>query len=247
MQTHARSPRSGIRPWLGLLGLAALLMSLGCAASQIETEPESPLVDLKVSDAALKERFDAVPNPVRPLRVAIVSAKRGGAVSEVVLRDNIDQETIDRWTKWISDGPGVEHAQFLPTVLAPPGQRLNLDALRLAAASRKCSLLLIYRQQRRVVNVSNAWAVLYITLVGTLFVPGTECIGENRIEVLLVDVLNGHVYGDAIVTGRGSSLGPLYFLNTWRGRALRRATADAHEKLEKRLHEIFKRLNGSRE
>ena len=225
-----------------LLCLLLAVSAVGCSTATIESEEPLPPVTMHVSSEYLKQRLEDKRAPKPPWRVAVVVVKGGGAVSKLVVRDNVAQETIEKWTNWIGKSAGVKEVEYLPTALAPPDHRLSLETLQFAAVSRQCPLLLIVREQRRLVEYSNPWAILYVTVVGSLFVPGTDVVAENRIEVLLVDAVTGRLHGDALITGRGESYGPLYFVNTWRARALRRANSKAAEDVQARLQSMFKQL-----
>lgn len=223
--------------WAAAFALA--MLAAGCRARAERSERELPPITLYASPQALGEMLEPAKPPQTPVRVAIVMVNAGSALSDYEVRQDVSDETIVRCRDLLARVPEVSSVEYLPEILVSPERRITLDSLRYAAAARGCAVLLVFRVQRRLVQVSNPWALGYITIVGALFIPGTECLAESRVEALLVDCVSGRLYGDLLITGHGRSYGPLYFQNTWRARALSRATEDAMTQMKRAAPELL--------
>ena len=224
--------------------ITMLLLVAGCAT---ETPvPEYKSLTERFSKEKLQQALQSRPEIKKPWRVAIVRVSKGGALGGFVTHGNTPQESIDMWTALAKKCNGVADAEFLPEILIPPGYQISYDLLRLGAAKRQCNLLLIVREQRRKVQISNAWAVGYFTIIGAFFIPGTDCIVDAKFEAMLADPVSGHIFGDIIVSGRGYSYGPLYFVNTWRARAAQRATKACRKQAANALPKVFENVDKPR-
>jgi hypothetical protein len=211
----------------------------GCRSVPQEPERERAPITAYESPLGLARRFEPAPTVPLPARVAIVMVEEGSTLQTVRVRRNVDAETIALWCGLVGRQEGVADVDFLPEIVLPPDRDIAFDAVRLAAAGRQCRLVFVVRSQRRLVQLSNAFALGYVTVVGALFIPGTDCLAQNRVEAVLVDTVTGHTFADMLVTGEGKSWGPLYFVNTWRARALRRATEDAVARVREKLPGMF--------
>ena len=220
--------------------LFSMVMS-GCYTAQ-QVQEYRLLLD-KIPPETLEKELSAQPKATRPWRVAVVRVSEGGLLYGFVVHQNTGQGSVDMWTDLVKGRPGVAAVDFLPDLIAPPGPTISYDNLRLAAVKRQCPLLLIVREEQSLLQVSNAWAIGYFTIVGAFFIPGTDCLAHRKLEALLVDSVSGYIFGDMIVTGKGLSYGPLYFVNTWRARASKRAATDARGQAAKKLTELFEKAD----
>ena len=80
----------------------------------------------------------------------------------------------------------------LVTEMMPiPSGALGMETLREIAARYKLRYIVLYRENvRKRVHV-NPWAVGYVTLVGTLFLPGSTLMLDGYVEASLFDVKTG--------------------------------------------------------
>lgn len=181
--------------------LFLMMVAAGCGVSTwrpAARHPFDPHSTLEINDQDIARAFEAKPQlPARPLRVAWFSW-------EPERREGI-QAALDAL-------PGVESAYAIPPLLVtgegrfggeagawPPAapEPLSLKKLRLLAAQAQADVLLILDHGWRQTTEANGLAAFNVLLLPALFTPFLDSRVESYLDVFVVDVRNGYLYGQA--------------------------------------------------
>lgn len=193
-----------------LVGL--LLMTLGCAGPAGFDRNAMLAVLRSDSDADVDQPAAAHPPSVTPFalpfKLALYFVDR-----EVEPRHGLhkiqwlgaDKETLARWLKSLRDERIVSEL-FLLTDPTIRGRDVRM--IRRAAARYGMDAVLIVDGVGSVDRFNNGYAVLYPTLVGAYFAPGTECDALVTVEGSLWDARAERLYFSHTNDGAGKSVGP---------------------------------------
>jgi len=104
------------------------------------------------------------------------------------------EETSKKMKAALEETGIFQQVEFLPDVLIPEGTPSDLKILRIAAARAQAHAVLVYSTEAGYEMKPNSWAVLYATIVGAFFVPGTEVSSMALSKAVLLDVRTGYFY-----------------------------------------------------
>ena len=107
-----------------------------------------------------------------------------------------------------------EEVDFLPDLLLPPGGPADLKTLRIAAARAQADGVLIYSTEAGYEYHPNAFALLYVTILGAWISPGSEAGSTAVSKAALLDVKSGYIYSVLETYGEESVVTPYAFVDT---------------------------------
>jgi len=193
-----------------------LVITTGCAASKaampsmmpiaFEAQPEVPKAPLEndyfgrdrsaISEEALKEILAAPVFLEDGARMGVVPVAQGYAPDEAVPVEAAPSVLVDALTSSNLFELASEVSTEWPTDRGLPG-------LRELAARYRTEYLLLYRHRFNDVVHANAWAAGYATLIGALFIPGSEVDTAGVLEATLYDVKSGTILFTVLERVRG--------------------------------------------
>ena len=223
-----------LRPWALATVLSALLSS-GCATY---TTPGAGmnLEDLARADTDIADLLKVEPAAVFPARIAVARVQASGYYSRsntcygtgrycvVTTRDVEPEESYDRLSKL----PLVSAVALMNRMLLS-GKLSSAKDLRLAAASLKTDLLLVYSLDTSF-NIENT-DVGPLALVSLGFLPTKKARVTATASAALFDVRTGFVYGVAEASATEEQRGTFWSSSEAVDSARKKAEADAFQKL----------------
>jgi hypothetical protein len=145
----------------------------------------------QITDDDIRVAFGARPQLERPARMAYFA---------------FDDERADELERALAAVPGVERLYRIPPLLATGKRRfdaghrgesepLSVRHLRLHAARAGCDLLVVVDYGYRIERSPNALAALNVLVLPALFAPFVDAEVDSYMDVYLIDVRNGYLYG----------------------------------------------------
>ena len=106
-----------------------------------------------------------------------------------------------------------QETDFLPDLLIPSGEAIDLKTLRIAAARAHADGILIYSTEPGYEYKPNALCLLYPTIIGAFIAPGSKAASMCVSKAVLVDVHTGYIYSVMETYGEKATTRPYFFLN----------------------------------
>ncbi len=191
------------------------LMIAGAAHESTQNGPRGS----GLSDSAVQSEVDRLlalkprsPVPARVLLYQVPSSGRTnitGPLKKLELR----QATGRQMRKTLEGADVFRSVDFLPEILLPAGATADLRKLRLAAARAQADAVLIYSTEAGYEETNNAWALLYLTIVGGFIAPGTQETSMAVSKAVLLDVATGYIYFVTEDFGQESEHGPAGYMD----------------------------------
>jgi hypothetical protein len=197
----------------GLWGITALFAAVGCgkhgypeAAVQSRVfHPGEPGEIVLESDAP--PELSAIPRTPLPARIAVWSLDPKIAQQVADSLDGLQGVAdtyvvqgylLDGRPRWTSPYPAYGYSPY-----NRPPQPIDLEKLRAVAAMAHCDVLILadhaYQQQTR----ANAWVALSPLLLPMLFTPFLHTTDRTYLDVHVIDVRTGYLYGQVSTDGEG--------------------------------------------
>jgi len=208
------------------------------------------------NDVVLEKVLKAEVKPSFPTVLAVAKLHRGcnwyGYHYNSEKDYPYDLETIsgseaDGWlrlakAKAESKDSAVSQVQFVNTFLT--GGAPTLTNLRAAAAMVHAPLLLVYVQDDDAKEGYNDGAMAYWTIVGLFVVPGNTVGYYSTCQALIVDTQTGLVYATAGAESKREENVLAGAVEIAKDRVEKRACAEAVEKLQANVRELFEEIVG---
>ncbi len=219
---------------LCILTMTWALSACGTARVHAPDYTFSPDDARQIDDDSIARAFEAKPQLPAKFNVAYFAFE--------------DSKSAE-YESWLKQIEGVEGVYHIPSVWAggqrrfqnarhtwPPQQPKvpSIKELRLLAARAHCDVLVVFDYGYHVKGDVNGWAALNILLVTPLFTPFLDQAESSYLDVYLVDVRNGYLYG-SVATEESSMTESLTIWET--DDAEQEALAASWSKLAKTSHD----------
>jgi hypothetical protein len=229
---------------LRISSVALVLLTLSCASYRT---PGAGLSagNLAAADADIAELMTRVPAAEFPARLAIVRVQSAGYYSYsnqcygqgrycvVTTRDIETDSDIAKIASW----PMIVDIAALSRLLMP-AQLNTVKDLRLAAASVKTDVLLVYSVDTRFTVESTEIGPLALISLG--FLPNKKAHVTTTASSVLVDVRTGFVYGSAEATSREEQRATVWSSTAAVEKARAKTEVEAFQKLLPEIEKLWK-------
>lgn len=181
-----------------IAGLLASALLSSCASKSYMTpiSTVSPDSVYQITDDDIREAFKTKPQLTKPLIVAVYNA----SVEKNALPDSLekltDVKSVFEVSPWMLEGDNYKlrlenpwYGRYRDPNPAP------MKAIRLEAAKGRADVVVYCGISHAVQQEGNWLAWSYVALVPMIFVPGQKCAIQSSIDVFVVDVRNGFMYG----------------------------------------------------
>ncbi|MCB9764567.1 MAG: hypothetical protein H6741_34020 [Alphaproteobacteria bacterium] len=181
------------------LTIALALALAGCATTQVYRASGAlgfdPALPVQIDDDAIRAAFEARPQlPAQP-RVALYSFDTDRALALAARLDAVEG-VADTYTipPFLVTGQRrfAEASPYAPPPAAPP---VSVESLRLIAARARCDVLVVADHGWRRTSSANGLVALNVLLVPALFSPFLDLELESYLDLSVIDVRNGFLYG----------------------------------------------------
>lgn len=170
----------------------------GCGGSSYVSPPYDSSLDTirQITDADIRQAFDAKPQLLRPVNLAVYNSG---------YHSNFNAHSL-------AQIPGISQIYGIPRVLVEGDERegyrrhryyeqrprpLDIKQLRLYAAQAKCDLLLLYHVSVEERVEPNALVLTHMLIVPGIFMPSFHIYVNARSDQFYFDVRNGYLYSRA--------------------------------------------------
>lgn len=226
-----REEDQGMRKWIRIgVSLLPLYLATGCIAfSRGPSYTDSAFQMImggrltyerrgEVTEKEVQAEVDrllalqpAAPVPRKVLLYEVESSESG--INSAHMRLQLHKETARTMKEALEETGLFERIDFLPDIYLPSGHSGGLKALRIAAARAHADGLLIYSTETGYEYKPNALSVFYLTIVGVVFVPGSEGASMALSKAVLVDVKTGYIYDVMESYGEKRQVAPIALLS----------------------------------
>jgi hypothetical protein len=229
---------------LRISSAALVLLTVSCASYRTPGAGVSA-GNLATADGDIAELMSRVPAAEFPVRLAIVRVQSTGYYSYsnqcygqgrfcvVTTRDIETDSDIAKIASW----PMILDIAALSRLLLP-AQLNTLKDLRLAAASVKTDMLLVYSVDTRFTVESTEIGPLALISLG--FLPNKKAHVATTASSVLVDVRTGFVYGSAEATAREQQRATVWSSTSAVEKARSKTEVEAFQKLLPEIEKLWK-------
>jgi len=230
----------------GLAGCAADAFPWTKAALRgaIIAPEEAERMRLAAANKLTAELLDAKAGAKLPTTLALAKLYNQGGGFETGL-SLIEAEEMTRWEQTVANHPKLAGIQPIPSLVLRPerdGPAVTLRSLREASARIGSELLVVYLQNDRTEEHTNAASALYWTVLGLWLAPGHELRAETTMQGIVVDCRTGKILGSAISKAREEKTCAAMAVDDQRRRITKEAESQARKDLHTRIGQVLSRV-----
>ena len=236
---------------LTLLGMVSVLTACSSGFNRSDMQKQTafgPSLNLEAQDsievrdqpshvtaADIRDAYARQPQAQPPFRLAIRLVSN--RYPKTLRWEDADKKRFEEWIATLKARGVVSDAFFIPDIATNSD---DLPQLRLAAAKLGADTLLVVKAAADTDRYLNPSAILYLTLVGYYFIPGSHADALVMLTGAVFDVKNEYIYATADAEGEEHSWGPGAFVSS--EESVRKAQTKAFEAFGNELTERMTRI-----